>query len=350
MNPFYLSEHLTADYKEVFEQAVLYGSNQKLNEQDFEAALLNLYDLLYTAQTEGKPVQDLMKTNINSFCQAYFDGLEVHRILKQWPKLVWQSTKTLLIIEGIIFALDWLAGTKAPEINLAYYAYGMGIAFLMNALVKWIYQLVKGHQAFRAKYFYAFCLAMILLSILLSVQLGKSFPLMAPRLWVLPIALGIFCLLSLFQGIKNQKTYGQWTNPEERAAKREKKTLNKQMSEQVFDKAYAREYKKKVIKSLAKGKSLETIVSKIQKDIRLEERLFPLLPWLAGLIYLFFIAIEINNSTPMDLLIYMVLQGSIQGTWWIWFRKFFIKSHAQRQLFLQELMANQDRLDDFLAE
>lgn len=348
MNPFYLAENLIADYKEVFEQAVLYGSNQTLSEHDFEAALLNLYDLLYTAQTEGKPVQDLMKTDVNSFCQSYFDGLEVHRILKQWPKLVWQSAKTLLIIEGIIFSLDWLAGTRENAINLAYYAYGMGIAFLLDTLVKWFYQLVKRHQAFRAKYFYAFCLVMVLLSILLSVQLGKAFPLLAPRLWVLAIALGIFCLLSLFQGIKNQKTYGRWTNPEERAAKREKRGLTKQMSEQAFDQAYAKESKKKVRKHLAKGKSLDTIVAKIEKDIRLEEKLFPLLPWFAGLIYLFFIAIEINNSTPMDLLIYMVLQGSIQGACWFWLRKFFIKSHAQRQLFLQELMANQNRLDDFL--
>ncbi len=89
-------ERLTGEYKLAFEQVESYVSLNPLVEHEKQDELMmNLVDLLYTAQVERKPAAKIIGSDVKSFCENYF---------RDWSKPIgW-----LKVVAQIIYTLSWL--------------------------------------------------------------------------------------------------------------------------------------------------------------------------------------------------------------------------------------------------
>lgn len=64
-----MAEQLTGEYRTVFEKVELYSDMNGVPEEIKADRLMNLLDLLTTAEAEQKPAAEIIGTNIRIFCR-----------------------------------------------------------------------------------------------------------------------------------------------------------------------------------------------------------------------------------------------------------------------------------------
>ncbi|MGT2829254.1 hypothetical protein AB6M97_00295 [Streptococcus hillyeri] len=96
MSFFQLAEQLSDPYKAVFNRVYLYATIQEIPDDVCNDAMLNLYDVLYTAQAEKKPIEQIVGDDIEAFCQSYFDQRKLHRFLTSLPDRFFRWGKWIL--------------------------------------------------------------------------------------------------------------------------------------------------------------------------------------------------------------------------------------------------------------
>ena len=76
-------EKLKNEYRECFERVEAYSLLKNVDEKTEEEMMMNLVDVLYTAQRKGKPLEKIVGKDVEEFCKNYFS--EYHSVI-QWVK------------------------------------------------------------------------------------------------------------------------------------------------------------------------------------------------------------------------------------------------------------------------
>lgn len=90
-------EKLKKEYRECFERVEAYAFLKNIDEKTQEEMMMNLVDVLYTAQRKGKPLEKIVGKDIEAFCKNYFS--EYHSVIqwiKGFPKWIYRSSCLLL--------------------------------------------------------------------------------------------------------------------------------------------------------------------------------------------------------------------------------------------------------------
>src|SRR3712207_5530174 len=103
MSFFTLSEQLKEPYKGVFDRVYLYANVQEIPEEESDDAMLNLYDVLFTAQAENKPAEEIIGDDIEAFCQSYFEQRKLHRFITSIPKRLYDLALWIFGVELFFF-------------------------------------------------------------------------------------------------------------------------------------------------------------------------------------------------------------------------------------------------------
>lgn len=68
-----MENELTGKYREVFEKAELYGVIKNIDSKVQDEMMMNLFDILLSAQKDGKPVEKIIGTDIEALCDRAGD-------------------------------------------------------------------------------------------------------------------------------------------------------------------------------------------------------------------------------------------------------------------------------------
>lgn len=102
-----MAQKLHGEYRTVFEKAELYSDMNGVHETIKEDRLMNLLDLLMTAEADGKPASDIIGTNVETFCKDYFADYDISAKISKIPEKIYDIAKALLFILLLdIFFLD----------------------------------------------------------------------------------------------------------------------------------------------------------------------------------------------------------------------------------------------------
>lgn len=348
MNPHLLAENLSSPYKDVFERATIYASLRNIAEQDAEDALLNLYDSLYTAQTDGRPVNSIIKTDVEDFLQTYFDGLEAVRFLDKLPKHTFSLTKLWFITEVVIMVLDVLSGQQPQAANLSYLISGLAITGIISLIGRPLYNFLVKSNCLKPNTFYPILLSLLVALFLTSIELSKRFPLKLPAPWGLIWAALLFAPIALYRLYRNYSTYGTWRDLEEWQSKKQQKAQKKEEFEQLAEKALYKKAQKDYQNLLVKGQDGEALLQKYTKDLRFHRVTDKCLFWFCVLVYLLALWPVVGKDSLTDTLIYASFQGIVLTTIFLFFRKNNQDILARKTRLLQELTDHKDQLDTFL--
>lgn len=128
-------ETLHTTYKKTFEDVNAYARSNFLSGDKYEEAMFNLYDVLFQAQTDGKPVEKLVGYDIQQFCQQYFgDTTILEKVITIFVRLVFSVVS--------IFGVEWLFFSSQAPFNLGK-ALTVGVIWLM-----WERVLLESSNAF----------------------------------------------------------------------------------------------------------------------------------------------------------------------------------------------------------
>ena len=110
-----MAEQLTGEYRTIFEKVELYSDMNGIPEEIKADRLMNLLDLLTTAEADQKPAMEIIGSDIRTFCKEYFADYDMRSKISEIPKKIYDLARPLLCILLLdIFLLDH------PTKNLIY--------------------------------------------------------------------------------------------------------------------------------------------------------------------------------------------------------------------------------------
>lgn len=110
-----MAEQLNGEYRTIFEKVELYSDMNGVLEEVKADKLMNLLDLLMTAEAEQKPASDIIGSDIKKFCKEYFSDYDMHIKISEIPSKIYEMAWILFISLLLdVFLLDH------PTKNLIY--------------------------------------------------------------------------------------------------------------------------------------------------------------------------------------------------------------------------------------
>lgn len=136
MNVNEMEKNLTGAYNEAFSTAVQYAMTKGYTKEKINESMSDLYDILLTAQEDGRPAEKVIGKDISYFCKNYFGKYSVSDFLKSTGEFIFRACIFLVIWELLIFVFysgEFMAfmGGKA---DLTPYIFGLSIAIVTNVI------------------------------------------------------------------------------------------------------------------------------------------------------------------------------------------------------------------------
>lgn len=85
-----LKDELQGEYKQAFDKVEIYSGVRNIDSRTEDEMMMNLLDMLLTAQKEGKPAEKIVGKDIGIFCKEYFGGYGWKNRLQELPKLIYR--------------------------------------------------------------------------------------------------------------------------------------------------------------------------------------------------------------------------------------------------------------------
>ena len=351
MSFFTLSEQLKEPYKGIFDRVYLYANVQEIPEEESDDAMLNLYDVLFTAQAENKPVEEIIGDDIETFCQSYFEQRKLHRFIASIPKRLYDLALWFFGVELFFFGGDSLFGqVEGATINLSPYLLGLLLSFLLTPIGHLAYHFLVRKAGIKTVLFYGLMLAVSILFFIGIFHLSGHFVVKGSRFWTIAIAAAYVLPYKLWEVYQNYRKFGTWYNPDKRLVKEEAKTFKKQGVQLYVESELHQTYAKRFRKHLAKGKTSESFYQKLEKDWR-RDKLFHKWFWLVGIVILLPFVIPVYLNAPLfDALIFTLIELIVGNAVIFFFNQMVAKGFPAREAWLEKATPYRHHLQDFFEQ
>ncbi|MDO4167190.1 MAG: hypothetical protein Q4D32_07275 [Eubacteriales bacterium] len=81
-----MGERLSGEYRRIFEKAELYSDMNGIHDKVKADKMMNLLDLLMTAEADGKPVNAVIGSDVEKFCKDYFEDYDIRTQIRLIPE------------------------------------------------------------------------------------------------------------------------------------------------------------------------------------------------------------------------------------------------------------------------
>ncbi len=310
-----METQLNGEYRHVFAKAQLYSTLKSISDDVAEEKMLELYDLLLTAQTDGKPVEKLVGKNQNKFIKNFFGDYTFADRLKNVPSVLYRWAWVIFVIECIeaIAADDTIKNFFHIKSDVSGYGIGLLtgtlIYFICNGILAPILLKNKKNSNFTGWYF--LILAMIVVFTLLGIGFFGE---MSITLLTHPfiICSGIYILVYLIvRSIWRYKNYGSIRNTRKKI---EQDSYYKNLYDKDMEKIYLKGWQSRYKRLSKKGKvTEENFIDKLKKEEKATMTTMTILvPVLLGIVVVFSVFDVSRDSTWYDTLFFAALVCTIE--------------------------------------
>ena len=314
-----MEERLRDDYREVFEKAELYGVIKNIDTDVMDDKLMNLFDLLLTAQTNEKPVKNVIGSDVETFCEGYFQDYNMKERIRRFPKLLYRMMKFIFIFEVIDFL--WLQDNDVSIFHASSNALPFMTGILVGIIGTFLVDIILRPLMFRTKKVKVICYyigilllqgALIFIGVAFTVHYEISilmFPAMVASFGYIVIYLAI-------RSVRRYKQYGTIRKPKLVESDYDKVSL-KQSIESSLPNELVKKYEKKN-KRLARRGEPGITPEQFMNDIRKEDSKTVKMWKIMRYIYAMFVIIPtvmdyfISEDGIIESLIYMCILAVIE--------------------------------------
>ncbi len=162
MNYLYVTDLLEGEYAEVFKKAEKYSMMISLDTDIQNEYMMNLADLLLTAQKKNRPVEKIVGKDQEKFCVDYFSGVTFKDRVKAFSKRVYYALCVVFILEFLYLILNIESLNESTNILvplLIGFSCGTFIDFIGTVVFKRLF--IKYRKTF-SKLYYAFIIVSLL--------------------------------------------------------------------------------------------------------------------------------------------------------------------------------------------
>ena len=344
-----MAEMLKGEYRKVFEKADMYSTLSSEGTEVDDERIMNLYDMLLEAQTNEKPVEKIVGTDIEAFCKAYFqvDKEEQEKWYIKLPTAIYSVLKWVLIatLLCVIFPEEG-TNLQTMVIDIFPFISGFVVGLIFLVLAEFVFKKIIFKRKIKPIVLYSLLLLIFLGGMFWSIWLDSGFSVKVPVIWLWTVAVGYEAIYLLIRSIWRYRTYGtiRKDTKEERERKKEEKEIKKLFNQEVsmessndlIVKSMAKRYDRLNKRNL-KRKQEELAFSEYAKKIRKEEHLGNILtPVIFLVLVIGCIIAQIISSGLVDGLLYGLILIVIEGFVYRFVKKLNDEGTKQRLHILEE--------------
>ncbi len=329
-----LGTQLKGEYREVFESAQVYATLKNIENAFSQDKMLELYDLLITAQNDGKPVNKLVGSDVNKFCKDYFSDYTIVERLRFMPVSLYRVSWFVFIIELIeLFAADNpLKDFFTVKADMSGYGAGMlvaALAYLITDAV--IIPVYNRNKKIKPWVWYGAVLVLIAAFIIASVNLSSRLTLMLP-VWPFLLASALYIMAYIIvRAIWRYRNYGSILNTRKQL---EQDSYYRNLEDRDIEKIVLEAWQKQFARRQKKGRSTaEGYLDELKKNEALEEKM---LKYFTPIIYValcVFAVVQVasEGSGVLDTLFFAALISAVAFLVYRWIYKIEAKNAALRK-------------------
>lgn len=283
LNYMTLEDKLQGDYKDVFQRSEMYSLAVRIDSETREEMMMDLLDLLLSAQEEEKPVEKVIGNDIEVFCKSYFGDHLGRRQFRDFLDGLYRIAWFALIIELIDMLTSDRPDGSNPFLqtsNVSGYIAGISGALLFSLLFT---NLCK-KLLFRKKRlpFALFCLISIAGTLIfifgLLYLIGDNFALVPYWGILTPVVLYIV-IYYVLRSISRYKDHGSIRKRKDPGEQSFLHTIDSSVSDNLPEELEKR-YQKIIQKQERKGKEVmsgEEYLRKLRTDVNQSKIVMPIL-------------------------------------------------------------------------
>ncbi len=330
-------EKLEGEYKEVFKKAEMFTGLKNMDGKHLDEMMMDLIDLLLTAQSEGKPVKKVVGTDLEKFCKSYFSGFTTKYYLKEAPRNLYRMMWFVFIfelLEVINFVINgefqWMASVSDVG------------GYLTGFLTGWVFLVIANiilrPLMFRLKWLTSNVCSVIFIAgfvvcLIASLHVTEMVVLQVPVLVSASISGGYVLIYFVVRSVWRYRHHGsirKEKDPLEVPKPKFSEMVEKELPGQLLER-----YEKKNMRRMRKGKPLmtpEEYMDILRKENRRSEMSGKF--WVAGCV-LFLIVMIVNvamDSTMVDTLFFIGILLVVEIPAALLFRFSFWSDRKRREL------------------
>lgn len=193
MTTYYIEKNkLKGEYKEIFEKVEAYSMLEGLDSNTDEDMMMNLLDLLYTAQVEGKPAEKIVGRDTEKFCKDYFQDFEnkdkLGDRIKRIPNIFYTISWTIFILSifEILLPEEETPITKLT-IDISGIVFGSIVGIIISAVIVYaghfvIFKFKRINATWLALVYLFIFFGAVMFTILWSSDRNMKIPLLYPMI------------------------------------------------------------------------------------------------------------------------------------------------------------------------
>lgn len=255
-------EKLLGEYRDTFEKIETYSMLHGFDEDTDNEMMMNMLDILYTAQVNNKPVEKIIGSDIEQFCKDYFSECNKGEpILRRLPQFLYSLSVLIFVLSiiEIIFPEENIPVTKAT-VNVNGILVGMICGIVVSLVIGYIgekilFKLKKVKANLTAIIIFVIFVATCIFATIISVDETVNIKLF-PALVISSIFIVVYKGWQLFG---RYKKYGSLKKPVKENSLKQiwRESFNEGLEEQKYKIAIKlrKQYEKKNAKLKKKGKS-----------------------------------------------------------------------------------------------
>lgn len=350
MNLETMKSQFTGAYREAFDGAHKYILTQSFPAAYSDEKMAELYDLLLTAQEEGKPAENIVGEDITAFCKEYFSDYVPERRFRSFLGNLFAVSCMLVL--GSLF--DWLcAEEQLPltqfRLNASPVLVGLGSGFVLTALFRLIQPLVMKTKKISAGGWAVIYLAVFVLTIIVCTVLLEGTELSVPGCPVL-ICAGAYALFYLAaQVFFRYRRTGSLLRKKEADPYKDSyyKNLEDKDIRRIIMKGWLRRYRKLAKRGKTTEETFRDEIARLEKINRISDKaldVFMIVVIAAAVLG------TARESGVIDTIIYAVILCVVEYFIWLLFHKANRSNAATRQRLLADCDASGMTVPAYLAQ
>lgn len=269
-----LETQLMGEYRDVFASAQVYATLKNIENAFSHDKMLELFDLLITAQSEQKPVSKLIGSDVNKFCKDFFGDYTIVERLRFLPVSLYRVSWFVFILELIeLIAMDNPLG-EFFTVKADMSGYGAGalvavLAYLIADVV--LVPVFNRNKKVKPGVWYGIVIAVMIALIAVSMTLSDRLTLMLP-VWPFLLGAGLYIIVYIIaRAIWRYKNYGTIRNARKAL---EQDSYYRNLEDRDLEKILLEAWRKQFIRRQKKGRSTaEGYLDELKKNEDLDEKL-----------------------------------------------------------------------------
>ena len=338
---------LTDEYGNTMTIVMSYAQAKGYSDEAVNERLYDLYEMLLTAQEDGKPASKIVGKDLSAFCEQYFSDLTFKSRLLQIPQILFRGCLVAFFFEliCIFMASESVSEAFRIEVNIGAYlvGFGLGIGFMTVSAV-FIAPLVTKNKK-RADIANGILIVLWLVAIFATASLGIS---IMAKSWIVALVAAVYCVVySVIKLVINYKTYGTIKNLSKQI---KKDSYYRKQENKTYEKAILTGWQGRYKRLLRKGKTTEEgFIAVIEKDNK-ANKVFEVIMDIIFVILI--ISAGVSNGISGDKIWEVLLFIGILGVFEFFIYKLFIGTSKKMNGICEKLLRECKRsgltLPDFI--